>query len=108
MSLPIQITKDSSTLHSGGTVLGIDMNPFHARQVNHDTFVAERPPGYIVTATAHRDQQFIFACEVHSSHYIGYTCASCDDAWVLINAGIPDFPRFFIGKISRLDQLSAK
>jgi len=49
-----------------------------------------------------------WAREVHSSHYIGYACASCDDAWVLINAGIPDFPRFFIGKISRLDHLSSK
>jgi hypothetical protein len=61
-----------------------------------------------VTATAHRDQQSIFAREVHSSHYIGYACASCDDAGTLINAGIPDFPRFFIGKISRLDHISSK
>jgi len=31
-------------LHSGGTVLGIDVNPFHAREVNHNPVVAGALP----------------------------------------------------------------
>src|SRR5882762_11540855 len=43
-----------------------------------------------------------------SSDYIGYTRASRDDAGVLINAGIPDFPRRLITRITRMDHLSPK
>jgi len=39
-----------------------------------------------VTTATHRNQQVIFPGKVHSSHYVGYTRASRNDAGVLINA----------------------
>jgi hypothetical protein len=56
MGFPIHITQRCSTLHYGSMVLRIDMNPLHARQVNHNPVIAERLPGYVVATTAHRNQ----------------------------------------------------
>jgi hypothetical protein len=77
-------------------------------QMGDAAVIAERPPSDIVTTTAHGDQQFIVAREVHSSDNISGSGTSCDYERALIHAGIPDFRRFLIFKIGRLDHLSSK
>ena len=45
--------------------LGIDQHPAHVREVDDHAVVAERPPGDVVAAAAHRHEQVVGAGELH-------------------------------------------
>jgi len=60
----IHLPQGSAAQHSGRTFGRVDMNIFHAGQVDHKTPVAERTAADVVSATADGYEQLVFAREV--------------------------------------------
>jgi hypothetical protein len=58
LSRGVELAQGKSGFGACYTTHGIDLDPLHAREINHNAVVAHRATGHIVTTAANRDEQF--------------------------------------------------
>jgi len=56
LCLPIEVGPEHARLRADDPRDGVDADAFHAREVDHQTAVADRLAGYAVTAAFYRDE----------------------------------------------------
>ena len=87
---------------------GIDPDPPHRRQVDHQPSVTGPEPGDVVPAAAHRQQQVVVGGEPDARDDVGHSLASDDQGRPPVDHAVPDPARLIVGRITRLNQLAVK
>src|SRR5205823_2412005 len=90
MGFAINIAEQRSRLHSHGAQLRVDRNPVHRREVDDNAVIAQRPPGNIVTAAFDCDEKIVSTRKLHGANNIGRVRTTNDQAWMFVNARIPN------------------
>jgi hypothetical protein len=104
----VELAPGETGLGADGAGLGIDVDAFHGRQVDHQAAVGHRLAGDLVAAAAHRDLEFPFPGEVDGVDDIGGGQAAGDQRRALVDEPVVDVPGIVIAVAARLDQRPAE
>src|SRR5262249_5248875 len=108
MSFAVQISESGASLDSNDGTPRIDMHRSQAREIDNKAVSAKSAAADIVTATAHRSQQAVFASEVDGVHNIRDASAASDESRPFVDARIPDLAGFIEAAVLRFEQLTAE
>src|SRR2546430_9576520 len=103
----IDVPPCAAAFDSGGSVGVVDVDAFHAREVDHHTTIAGPQSGAAVPAPAHGQGELMLTSEIDGADDIGDIYASGDESRPLIDHAIVDLPRLFVLGIARLDQVAS-
>ena len=108
LGLAIEIAPGRPALGADGAAHGIDPDPPHRRQVDHQPAVAGPEPGDVVAAAAHRQQQIVVGGEPDAGDDVGHAAAPGDQGRPPVDHAVPDPPRLVVGRIAGPDHLAAE
>src|SRR5437867_611723 len=75
----VHVAPGASALSVSRPPLGVHAYSVHAREIDHQTSVAHREPGDVMTATSNRDGELLVSAEVHGGDNIGGIDAARDE-----------------------------
>ena len=105
LGLAIELAPGDATLRPHRTALGIDVNAFHRRQVDHQSAIDGRASRHVVTAATNRDFEAQLAREVDGIDYVGDATASGDQRRALVHQTVVDLSRFLVARVRRPQEL---
>jgi hypothetical protein len=94
-------------LHPGGARGGIDVDPVHRGQVDHQPAVDGAEPRAVVSAAADGDRQPGSPADVERGLRIGNGCAAGDERRASVDHGVVDRPDLVVGRVVRRDDRPA-
>ena len=90
-----------------GAARGIDAHAFHRREVDHEPIIAAAEARAVVAAATHRNKKVVVPAEIHRRDDVGDIEAPRNEQRALVDHGIVELPRVFVGRIAALDQGAA-
>ena len=96
---PVELPEQGAPGRRGHPALGVDHDPGHRRQVDHDAAVAGREPGVAVAAAAHGDQQLPFAGVAHRRDHVLDPGTAGDERRPGVGGRVPHRPRPVIARV---------
>src|SRR5262245_25578431 len=108
LRLAVVFLPEDAALGSRDLRSGIDMDPLHRRQVDHEPVVDGGPTGHVVAATADGHFQIQRPGELHGVGYVGGAPASGDERRALIDETIVNTPSLFVAGVARLEELAGE
>ena len=105
LGFPVELAPGDAALRPYRAAFGIDVNPFHRRQVDHQSAVDGRAPCHVVTATTNRDFEAQLAREVDGIDHVGDATASGDQRRALVHQTVVDPSRFIVACVRRPQEL---
>ena len=91
----------SPGLGASGATFGVDDDPLHPRQIDHQTAIANGAPGNVVSPASHRHEQVLRPRERDRADDIVNAGAIGDHRRFLIDHTVPHFARLVIGGVAR-------
>jgi hypothetical protein len=101
LRLPIDVAERTAGLRLGDTTGRIDPHPAQQRHVDHQAAFADRQPGDVVAATAHRAEQAVLPGEAHGLHHVGGAGAARDQTRAAIDHRVPDLAHLLVARVGR-------
>ena len=98
----VQIRPDRAALRARRPGLGVDGDPAHLRQVDHQAALADGAPGHVVPASPHRDLQPVGGREPHGRGHVDRPQALGDHGRPPVDQPVVDAPRALIVVIGAL------
>jgi len=86
--------------------LGVYVNAFHRRQVNHQPAIDGRAPCHVVTATTNSHLEAQLAREADGIDHVGHATTSGDQRRTFVYQAVVDFSRFLVAGVRGLQELS--
>jgi hypothetical protein len=77
-------------------MLGVDIDPAHARKVDDQAGVAHGVSGHIVPATAHGDYEALLARERNGSGHVGFVLTADNQLGAPVDHAVEDAPGLVI------------
>ena len=102
----IKVSKTGPWFDIGTAFPGINPDRFHVRQIDHQTTIANRIPGNIMPAAAHRQKQVMLPGQIDRTDHVADTGATDNHAGSSIDHSIPDLADFIIGRVRRQDHVT--
>ena len=106
--LAVELAPGDAALRPHRSALGIDVDAFHRRQVDHHPAVDGRAARHVVAAAANRDLEAQPAREIDGIHHVGHAAASGDQCRPLVDQAVVDFSRFLVARVRRPQELSCR
>ena len=104
----VELAENEACFGAGGAPLRVDLNAFHAGQIDHQPALAHGAAGDVVAAAAHGDQQAVVASKVDGFDDVASSGTADDDRGLLVHHPVPDPARLVIAAVSRQDELTAQ
>ena len=92
LGLAVQLPEQCAAGRRGHPPVGVDLDPGHRREVDHQAVVAGREPGVAVAAAAHGDQQVVVAGDTDGRDHVLDTGAAGHGRRAGVGGGVPDRP----------------
>jgi hypothetical protein len=108
LGFSVELSPGDPRLSTRGALDGIDPNTLHCRQIDHQPAIADRVPGDVVAAAAHRHQQPVVPGEIDRPDHVRRAAAAGDQCRPPVDHAIPDPPRVVIAGIVRSQQRAAQ
>jgi len=86
----------------------VNLDAFHARQINHEPAVAHGKPGNVVARPPDRYQQVLLTRKIHGLDHIVRADASGNEGRPPIDGDVEDFACAVISKVAGNDKLTTK
>ena len=90
--------------HPNGARVGVNLDFFQQREVDHHSAVARAQPGAVVAAAADRDQQVMIAGERDRPRHVSEARAACDQGGPLVDHRVVDRARLRVVGVFGADQ----
>src|SRR5205823_5103422 len=85
----------------------IDLNPFHAGEIDDDATIAGSSTGETVTSTTDGNGEILATCELDGTDDIADVGTACNQGWILVNHPIPDPAGAVVAFITGADQFAS-
>ena len=108
LRLAIELAPGDAALRPHRSVLGIDVNALHRRQVDHHPAIDGRASGHVVAAAANRHLEAKLAREIDGIDHVGHAAASGDQRRPLVDQSVVDLPRVLVAHVRGLQELPPK
>src|SRR6516162_7955573 len=102
----VNITQYRAASYKYRAFLRVYANIIHSRQIDDEPVVANTQTREIVAAPANRNQQFMFAAEIHCCDDVCHIRAPRDDTRSSVNHSIINFASFIVTCVTWLNQLA--
>jgi hypothetical protein len=86
----VKVRKGGARFDIRPACIRIHSDGSHGGEIDHQPFVADRVPGYVVTATSDGYQQAVIAGKGDRAHHIRHTCAPHDQPGLAVDHRVPD------------------
>jgi hypothetical protein len=90
----VELAECHSWFYARDTLIRINMDGPHRRQVDQEPAVAHRVACNIVSAAAYRHEQAVVSRKAHGTNHIACDPATHDRTWSPIDHRVPNCPRF--------------
>jgi hypothetical protein len=87
---------------------GVDLDPLHRRDVDHDAAVADREPDHAVTAAAHRQRQLALARVPDRRRDVGRRSAAGDDLGAAIDHRVEHSAGVLVARVAGHDRVAGE
>ncbi len=104
----IDVADQRSSKHHGGAAIGIDSDPTHQRQVDHQPVIDAAESATVVRSAADRDFQLGLAGVAERGHHVTRVGAAGDQARPLVDHRVVQLPGFVIPGVEVADDLPAQ
>jgi hypothetical protein len=105
LGFPVELAPGDAALRPYRAAFGIDVNPFHRRQVDHQSTVDGGAPCRVMAAATNRDFEAQLAREVDGIDYVGDATTSRDQRQALVHQTVVDPSRFIVACVRRPQEL---
>ena len=107
LRLVVDVAPESTSLHPGRAIGGVDRHGPHRREVDDDPVVAHSGTGHVVAPAPYGDLQVVVAREAHRRDHIGHAGAAGDAGRMAVDRAIPDPAGSVVAGAGRQQQPSA-
>jgi hypothetical protein len=102
----IERAEEGTAPDTSGPPRRIDIDTVHARQIDHQTAVAHRLTGDVVTAATHGDQQILLTAEVNRSYDIGNPSTPDNQRRSVVDHPVPDHASAVVALVVRTEHIA--
>ena len=95
-------------MRAHSSVLGIDEDTLHRRQVDHDPAIDGRASGHVVAAAANRYLEAKAAGEINRTHNVAHALAPGDQCRPLVDQSVVDFACILVAGVCGFEELPSK
>ena len=103
----VNVTPDGASLDAYRAIGRVNIDTFHARQVNDHAIIHGTQSRPVVSAATHRQRQSLLAGEVDRADDVGDIHAADDERRMFVDHPIVDFARLVILRVAWADQVAA-
>jgi len=89
LGLVVNVAPQGAALDAGRALDRIDGDGAHRREVDHDSVVAHRGAGHVVTPASYGDLEVAVAGETHRCGHVGGAAAAGDQSRAPIDGAVP-------------------
>ena len=108
LGVAVEFLPQHAALRARGASGGVDVDPFHRRQVDHQAAVDRRPPRDVVAAAADRDVEVQRARQLDGVGDVRHALAARDQRRPFVDEAVVDAAHLVVAGIGRLKKLAGK
>src|SRR5262245_59748365 len=98
----VELSPGDATLGPHRTTLGVDVDPLHGREINHQPAIDGGASRHIVASATVSHLELQLFSKLHSIHDVGHATASGDQRSALVHPAIVNLPRVLVASMRRL------
>jgi hypothetical protein len=102
----VELGPEHAGLGPRGTRDGIDPDPLHEREIEHEAGIAHRVAGHVVSPAPDGEDEFVLAGEVHGGDDVGHPGTAHDQRRVAVDHGVPELTDGVIVRVAGLEELT--